>query len=86
MNELQLLGEDIRKRFPNATLQFDPAPERSIAGHWLDIKHGDKTLTIEWRSARGFGFYANDSVLYEGPEKVITDREQALQEVVNRIG
>jgi hypothetical protein len=82
MNEFESLVEKIREQFPDAQIHID-SPEKPKGNHWLDVKNGEKSVTVEWRPAQGFGFYAADAGYGEGPQEIIPDMDEAFKKVVS---
>jgi len=54
MNAAEELSNALAHALPDAVISIDePAHEN---GHWfVDIKHGDREATVEWRPKEGFG-------------------------------
>ncbi len=81
MNEIEWLVEQLKKRLPEAQTHVD-APERPKGNHWLDVRQGQKLITVEWRPEQGFGFYAADAGYGEGPAEIVSSKEEALEKIM----
>jgi hypothetical protein len=82
MNEIEWLVQKLHERFPEATTHVDE-PEKPKGSHWLDVRNGQKIVTVEWRPELGFGFYSTDAGYGEGPEEIITEKERVLGKVIS---
>lgn len=88
--EWRSLIRRIRKHFPKAEIRPD-VPIKPIAPHWIDIKLGDKKISVEWRPRKGkyrkkgkhgFGFFADDNVGYgEGPNMICVSVPAAFKRI-----
>lgn len=78
MNEFELFVEKLKGRFPDAEMHIE-APDKPKGNYWLDIRNGQKLVTLEWRPEQGFGFYAEDAGYGEGPEAIIPEGDNALE-------
>ena len=54
MNDLRRLAQAVLCEIPDARLDLDE-PERSQQAGWLDVRHGDLWVAVEWRPPIGFG-------------------------------
>ena len=89
MTQFKLLIKEVRGMFPTAFIHID-LPGKPGGFHWLDIRKGEKTVTLEWRPAtgkrrrkgqHGFGFYAKNSAYSQGPKKICTTVEEAAEHI-----
>lgn len=88
MNDLRRLAQAVLYEIPDARLDFDE-PERSQQAGWLDVRHGDLWVAVEWRPGIGFGVSLNEQDpgnpskgLFEGPDHVFEDWHQAKDQVL----
>jgi DNA-binding Xre family transcriptional regulator len=81
MNPMQRLFKIVRKTFPKAKCQMDPA--ETATGSWfLDIRFGNYWLNVEWRPEYGFGLTARTDVVYgEGADEVYPELGAAARRV-----
>lgn len=81
MNDIETLITMIESRFPDASLSLDP-PERSEGRWYLDIKHGDYPIVVEWVPARGFGISTpTGESIGEGPDETYVDVQATWERV-----
>lgn len=62
------------------------SPEHSLGSRWVDITHGTKKETVEYRPDLGFGFFAPDTGYGEGPNLIVASWEVALETLATRLG
>ena len=93
MNELEVLRGRIFSRFPDAQADEQPLddPPANPDGSWfLDVRLGDRRITIEWRPKKGYGVSdtskPKDIAYGEGPEVVYSDQDSAFQGIVDLLG
>jgi hypothetical protein len=80
MNDIEIIGRDLRNRFPGATVTID-APADPAGTWYVDVKTHDQTLTIQWRRDRGFGL-SNASATYgEGADEIYS----TIAQLENRV-
>lgn len=64
------------------SFMLDPGP----TSWWTDIFNERRTITINYRDGKGFGFYIKPTDSYgygEGPDEVITELDAAVNRVVD---
>ncbi|HVC99248.1 MAG TPA: XRE family transcriptional regulator [Pirellulales bacterium] len=82
MNPVQKLAKVVKKRFPTAKCNLDPA--ENDAGSWfLDVGMAGHGLNVEWQPKRGFGLTARDDAVYgEGADEVYPELGAATRRVL----
>lgn len=80
---IKSLEQQLRERFPEATISLDAPANR--AGAWfLDLSHGGHSVVVQWRSVDGFGVSSSPNHGYgEGADEVYRDEEAAYGRVVS---
>jgi len=84
MNDFESLVEKVKEKFPSATIAVD-LHQDPHGSHWLDVKKGEKNLTLEWNQKSGFGFYVGNSGYGERPTVFIAGVENAVDVTLARI-
>jgi transcriptional regulator with XRE-family HTH domain len=82
MNAIEQLQTRIPHLLPNATMSLTP-PINNVSGVWvLDIKMGDRCITVQWAAEYGFGLSdSKDGGYGEGPDEVFHTTEEALNRI-----
>lgn len=86
MNEIEVLREEILKRFPFSSAVVD-RPKTTTGSWWLDVKLAGKWVVVEWRPGRdGFGVSdcstnSEEDTPFDGPDQVCDDRDAVLVEI-----
>jgi hypothetical protein len=80
MNDLEIIGRDLRTRFPGATVTID-APADPAGIWYVDVRDNRQELTIQWRRERGFGVSTTSGAFGEGAEEIYS----TIAQVENRV-
>jgi hypothetical protein len=80
---IQSLEKQLRKRFPDASIELDRPRGRS--GTWyLDITRRDHPVIVQWKEGAGFGVSSSPEHAYgENPDEVYRDEEAAYGRVMS---
>lgn len=80
---IQLLEQQLRTRFPHAHIELDEPAAKN--GMWfLDVKHDDHLVIIQWNVDHGFGISCSPVHAYgERPDEVYTNEEAAFARTVS---
>jgi DNA-binding XRE family transcriptional regulator len=82
MNSLETLAKEIQLEMPQAKLTVD-RPESESGIWYLDVNHGDHSVTIRWKPEKPFGVSTPSSIGYgERAHEVYSDRLSAAQRVL----
>ena len=75
MNDIEIIERDLRARFPALNIRIDPPADPS--GTWfIDVRHNDRLLTIQWKQDRGFGLSAAAGGYGEAADEVYSTASQ----------
>jgi len=81
MNDIEIIGRDLRTRFPGAIVTID-APSDPAGIWYVDIRGGkQQALTIQWRRDRGFGVSTAAGAFGEGAEETYSTIAQVEDRV-----
>lgn len=82
MNAVEMVEQDIRHAVPAAWTRLR-RPRNPQGEWWLDAKHDDHLVTIQWSPRRGFGVTASalGDGYGEGPEETFDSREEVVARV-----
>jgi hypothetical protein len=80
---IESLAKQLRKRFPNASIEIDRPRARS--GVWyLDVVVDDHPVVIEWKEGSGFGVSSSPTHAYgERADEVYPDEEATYGRIVS---
>jgi hypothetical protein len=82
MNPPDQLAEALAERFPDATIELDPATTKT-GGWFLDITLDGHDAVVEWRPEQGFGVSSNEDPPFgHGTDELYTDQRTAFERVV----
>lgn len=82
MNEIEWLVKQLKTRLPDLEIKVDE-PNLPTGNHWLDAKRDKKHVIVQWRPGQGFGFFAEDADYSERPREVISEKEKALEKIID---
>jgi hypothetical protein len=80
VNEIEIIEQDLRNRFPGATVTID-APSDPAGTWYVDVRDIHQALTIQWRRDRGFGVSTAPGAYGEGAEELYS----TIAQVENRV-
>ena len=69
MNDIEIIENDLRPRFPGAKVTID-APSDPSGTWYVDVRGQQQVLTIQWRRDRGFGVSTAPGAYGEGAEEL----------------
>lgn len=87
MNQIERLRDDLKRRFPDLSMEID-APLDEERGSWhLDIwREGARMINVEWRPDRGFGVSTPDEHDYGvGVDEVYPNVKATYDRVVRLV-
>lgn len=82
--ELNALKAAVQEQLPGVTIDEDE-PEKEGGSYWLDFTYGGNEVTVGWLPSTGFGIYAEDAGMGEGPEEVLAHYSECVIIVVARL-
>jgi len=65
----------------NCEVEID-APDNEAGNWWIDVRAGNKRMSLEYRPRKGFGVFDRDSGYGEGPAEVYRTAKLAARRVV----
>lgn len=89
MNQIQSLEATLHRQLPTIKTSLEE-PFHEDGVWWLDARHGEHAVVIDWRPSRGFGvsslpaegFGDRSDERYRDPDEVVTRTVQLLTEGV----
>jgi hypothetical protein len=79
MTTVSQFADRLRAAFPLSTVTLDP-PLDPRAKHFIDVRLGDRLVSIEWSDALGIGVSLIDEPALEGgPDFRLADAESAFR-------
>lgn len=82
MNAAEELSAAIGRALPDAVVSID-APTHESGHWWIDVRHGDRRATVEWRPKQGFGVGLGAGAYGEGTDLIVSTVDAATQQVVD---
>lgn len=81
--QIELLEQQLRKRFPKAAISFD-RPKKPTGVWYLDIVSDGHPVAIQWKSGTGFGISSSATHGYgDGADEVYAEEEAAYGRTVS---
>lgn len=81
MNGAEELSLAIKHALPSAIVSID-APAHDSGRWWIDVTHGARKATVEWRPKQGFGVGLGAGGYGEGPDVVLSTAGAAMTQVL----
>jgi DNA-binding Xre family transcriptional regulator len=78
---VSLIAKGLKFQYPDIAIELD-APSKKDGSWFIDIRHDDKFVSVEFRPGVGFGITANKELAYGEKSDIVTeDPHDALRKI-----